>query len=371
VVITFPQMGNISLAAKAFFEELRISYVVPENNRLALQTGARVSPDEICLPFKLMMGNYIAAIARGADTVLITGSCGPCRFGEYCELQMSLLRELGLRADFIVLDSPGQIGLRALRERLRRIPEASPLSGLQTLAALRRALQVLRLADALDAQAHLLAGLEAERGACKRLLAECRARVFKCDGLSQALHTLERYRARLSRVPLDSGRRPLRVALVGEIYSMIEPFSNMDIEEKLMDYGVSTSRLITPSWWVKDLVLKPMHLNSRGLHAASRPYLPFGVGGHATETVAHAELCARGGFDGAIQIFPVGCMPEIVAASALPAVRQRHDFPILKLVMDEITGEAGVVTRLEAFLDMLEARRKRGGSREKALQPGY
>ena len=371
MVITFPQMGNITLAAKAFFEELRIPCVVPENNKRALQTGARLSPDEMCLPFKLMMGNYVAALARGADTVLITGSCGPCRFGEYCELQMNILKEIGLRADFIVVDSPGQIGLRELRQRLGRIPAASPLSGTQTLTALRRTLRVLKAADAIDARAHLLAGREAERGACRRLLGECRLRAFECDGLSQTLSTLERYRARLGRVPLNPERRPLRVALVGEIYSMIEPFSNMDIEDKLMDYGVSTSRLITPSWWVKDLVFKPMRLNSRGLHAASRAYLPFGVGGHAVETVAHAERCARRGFDGAIQIFPVGCMPEIVAASVLPGVRQRHDFPILKLVMDEITGEAGVVTRLEAFLDMLEARRKRGGNREKTLQSGY
>lgn len=371
MVITFPQMGNISLAAKAFFEELHIPCVVPENNKRALQTGALLSPEEICLPFKIMMGNYIASIARGADTILITGSCGPCRFGEYCELQMKILARQGLHADLIVVDAPREIGMRTLLQRLGRIGQASTLSTAQQFIALRRAVRVLKAADEIDAEAHMRAGYEAERGMCKRLLAESRRKVFACRGIAETLDALEKYRVRLQRVPLDAARKPLKVALVGEIYSMIEPFSNMYIEEKLMDYGVCSSRLITPSWWVKDLVMKPLKLNSRSLHAASKPYLPFGVGGHAQETVAHTELCAQRGFDGAIQIFPVGCMPEIVASAVLPEVQRRNNFPVLGLVVDEITGEAGYVTRIEAYLDMLEARRKKGGKREEVLQFGY
>ncbi len=371
MVITFPQMGNISLAAKAFFEDLHIHCVVPENNKRALQTGALLSPDEMCLPFKIMMGNYIASIARGADTILITGSCGPCRFGEYCELQMKILSKLGLHADLIVVDAPREIGVKTLMQRLGRIGSASTVSTAQQLLALRRAVCVLKRADEIDAEAHLRAGYEEERGACRRLLNECRREVFACRGISDTLAALEKYLSRLQRVPTDPARRPLRVALTGEIYSMIEPFSNMYIEEKLMDYGVCSSRLITPSWWLKDLVLKPLRLNSRKLHAAAKPYLAYGVGGHAQETVAHTELCARHGYDGAIQIFPVGCMPEIVASAVLPEVQRRNGFPILNLVVDEITGEAGYVTRIEAFLDMLEARRKKGGKREEALQLGY
>ena len=28
-----------------------------------------------------MIGNYIQAIEKGADTVILPGSCGPCRLG--------------------------------------------------------------------------------------------------------------------------------------------------------------------------------------------------------------------------------------------------------------------------------------------------
>lgn len=82
------------------------------------------------------------------------------------------------------------------------------------------------------------------------------------------------------------------------------------------------------------------------------------IGGHAKECIGEAILSYREGFDGAIQIFPLGCMPEIVSKSILPAISRDCDFPIMSLVVDDMTGEAGYITRLEAFIDLLERRRE-------------
>lgn len=360
MVITFPHMGNIYLAVKAFFDALGIPCVVPaRNSKRTLKTGASVSPEEICLPFKIMMGNYIECIGRGADTILITGSCGPCRFGEYCELQMKILKSQGLVADMIVIDAPSEIGAAEFWRRIARITGESGAGALRKLNCLRGALRVLELADRADALAHARAGYEADKGACKRLLAEAKARAFASRGPAAMRRVLAQYCDRLRRVRIDAARAPLRIALVGEIYTMIEPFSNLHIEERLMDMGVCTRRPMTPSWWVRDLAAKPLKLNSPDIKAASKKYLAVGVGGHARETLAHVVQAQRAGMDGAIQIFPLGCMPEIVARAVLPAIRREKDFPVMTLVVDEITGEAGYCTRIEAFLDMLEARRKR------------
>jgi predicted nucleotide-binding protein (sugar kinase/HSP70/actin superfamily) len=44
-------------------QALEIPYVMPEkNNKTTLQTGAYYSPEEICLPFKLILGNLIEAV---------------------------------------------------------------------------------------------------------------------------------------------------------------------------------------------------------------------------------------------------------------------------------------------------------------------
>ena len=50
-------------------------------------------------------------------------------------------------------------------------------------------------------------------------------------------------------------------------------------------------------------------------------------------------------------------MPEIVASSILPRVQNDYHIPIMTLIMDELTGYAGVQTRLEAFVDLLERSR--------------
>lgn len=357
MVVTMPRMGNICLAAKAFFEAMDIAYVMPE--KISAQTllqGAALSPEEICLPFKIFMGGYADCIQKGADTILITGSCGPCRFGEYCELQMKQLDRHGFAAKTLVLDAPREIGVREL---LRRLGAASGSgTAAKKLRALRQALRILSLADNIDRKARARAGYEARPGDFKKTLHMCHARAEDCRHPGEIRQTLRHYDRQMDGIALDMHKKPLRVALIGEIYSMIEPFANLFIEDILMELGVCSSRMITPSWWLKDLALKPLRLNSPSVGALSRRYLPCNAGGHARESISHALLCKQRGFDGAIQIYPLGCMPEIVVKALLPSIQD--GFPVLTLVIDEMTGEAGYLTRIEAFIDMLAARRKQG-----------
>ncbi len=361
MIITFPRMGNICLAAKAFFEAVHIPYVMPDKiNKHTLQTGTGLSPEEICLPFKIFMGSYTDCIQKGADTILITGSCGPCRFGEYCELQMKLLKKAGSQIRTIVIDAPAAVGAKELMRRIGLISGASSLSAHKKMLALKQAIHILSLADGLDEKAHWLAAYEENTGTCKRLLMQCHDRLDHGRTPEDMHKTLVEYHRQLDAVPTDPGRQPLKIALIGEIYSMIEPFANLFIEDRLMDMGVATSRLITPSWWLKDLAAKPLRFNSPIINRYAKAYLPFNAGGHARESIGHALLCQSRGFDGAIQVYPLGCMPEIVVKAVLPSIRQRDNFPVLTLVVDEMTGEAGYVTRIEAFVDMLQMRRRKG-----------
>ncbi len=360
MVITFPHLGNIYLAAKVFFEELKVPCVIPKpNSKETLKTGAYISPEEICLPFKLIMGNFLDCIKRGADTIIITGSCGPCRFGEYCELQMKILKKNGYNADIIVIDSPSEIGRQEFWERIGRVTAKSRAGRAEKLNCLRQTLSILKQLDGIDAMAYDICGYEAEKGTCKRLLAECKDKAYLCNNFKEIRCVLSEYKKSIKSICVCNTKTPLKIALIGEIYTMIEPFSNLYIEEKLAGLGVCTKRFLTPSWWVKDLLLKPVRLNSPLVRAASKKYLPCEIGGHAKESIAHTVRSAFAGFDGAIQVFPLGCMPEIVTKSVLPSLQEELQFPVLTLIVDEITGEAGYMTRIEAFVDMLESKRSR------------
>lgn len=352
-------MGNVYLAAKALCDGLEIDYVIPpQNSKEALDIGSLHSPEEICLPFKIMIGNYIKAIEQGADTVILTGSCGPCRFGEYCEMQMNLLKKLGYDLKFIVLDFPKDIGMKELFRRIKSISNSSPKSSDKKIKALYDAVKVMNLIDEVEALAHKKAGFENFKGNCKKILNNCKNEAAKCSNPKEMIKILSEYKHEINNISIDANRNPLKIAIIGEIYTVIEPFSNLYIEDKLMDYGISTKRGLTPSWWLKNTALSPLKLNSLDIKMNSKDYLPMYIGGHARECIGEAVLAHKDGYDGAIQIFPMGCMPEIVSKSILPTISKDKNFPIMSLVVDEMTGEAGYDTRIEAFIDLLERRRE-------------
>ena len=351
-------MGNVYLAVKALFDGLGIDYVIPPmNSKKTLEIGSLHSPEEICLPYKIMIGNYIQAAEMGADTVLLTGSCGPCRFGEYCEMQMNLLNKLGYDFDFIVIDAPGDIGIKELLNRISEISTKSTLSKHKKFQSVKYALEVITLCDKLDEKANWLSGYEVNRGECKKLINSCKRDALECNDPKEMIKILKHYEKKFEHVETDFSREPVKIAIIGEIYTVIEPFSNLYIEDKLMSYGVASRRGLTPTWWVKNMVMSPTKLNSLDLKKYSKEYLSLEIGGHARECIGEAVMAYEDGLDGAIQIFPMGCMPEIVSKAILPQISKDKNFPIMTLVVDEMTGEAGYVTRIEAFIDLLERRK--------------
>jgi len=54
---------------------------------------------------------------------------------------------------------------------------------------------------------------------------------------------------------------------------------------------------------------------------------------------------------------PFTCIPEIVARTILNKVSHDYSIPVLTFFLDEQTGKAGMVTRLEAFVDLMRMKK--------------
>ena len=52
-------------------------------------------------------------------------------------------------------------------------------------------------------------------------------------------------------------------------------------------------------------------------------------------------------------------MPEIMSQNIFPAMRENCEIPILPLILDEQTGRAGYITRIEAFVDLMRRRKRK------------
>jgi predicted nucleotide-binding protein (sugar kinase/HSP70/actin superfamily) len=79
--------------------------------------------------------------------------------------------------------------------------------------------------------------------------------------------------------------------------------------------------------------------------------------------VGKTLLCQKKGVDGVLHIMPFTCMPELVASTVINRISKDRDYPVLSLTFDEHVSEANIITRLEAFVDLLERRRNGSISR--------
>jgi predicted nucleotide-binding protein (sugar kinase/HSP70/actin superfamily) len=107
VKITYPHMGNVSIVIKALLTDLGLELILPPpTSRRTAELGVRYSPEFACFPFKLNLGNYLEAYELGADTILMAGGVGPCRFGYYAQVQQQILDDMGVKMPMVVLEPP-------------------------------------------------------------------------------------------------------------------------------------------------------------------------------------------------------------------------------------------------------------------------
>ena len=91
-------MGTISIAWSAGLRKIGVEpYIPPYTSKKTLSYGTKNSPEAICLPYKLILGNFIEAIEGGADYVAMITSPGICRLGEYGGNIHTTLKDLGYK----------------------------------------------------------------------------------------------------------------------------------------------------------------------------------------------------------------------------------------------------------------------------------
>lgn len=352
-------MGNVYIGGKALMDDLGVDVVVPPlSTDYALEIGTTQSPEFICSPLKINIGNYVQSIQKGADTVLITGSCGPCRFGYYGVMEKEILMDMGYDVDFIIFEAPdGDIG-----ELIRRMQKATNTRNIAKMAKnIWVAQGIIKEADRIERRMLHLEAVEEDKGTIKKIRKQFKNQARLAKGSKGMRELLRDINSKLDKVLIDNEQKPLKIGLIGEIYTLIEPYINLHIEEKLAALGVEVDRSLCVGEWVTEhLVYRPMGLTrDKKIRKAAQPYLDRCIGGHAWETIGYAAHYSQSGYDGIIQLLPFGCMPEIVAESILPTIQKDYKVPIMTLVLDELTGEAGYMTRLEAFVDLIQRKKER------------
>jgi predicted nucleotide-binding protein (sugar kinase/HSP70/actin superfamily) len=145
----------------------------------------------------------------------------------------------------------------------------------------------------------------------------------------------------------NSPKTSLKFAVLGYPYAIYDSFISVNLVDKLRKYGVKviTAENIHPLLLAlqKNCSL-PKRLfwtfSDRALKAA---YFLFN----------HHKI------DGVLHLTAFGCGPDSILNKLIEMEAKKHkDIPFMTLMIDEQTGEAGLATRLEAFVDMVRRRKE-------------
>lgn len=359
--VTVPHAGHLWVALHTLFERTGIEAIEPPpSTQRTVSLGVRYSPEWICFPFKVMLGNFIEAIELGADTIAMAEGPMLCRLGYFAKLYEQTLHDMGHTHVRVLAFNWQDEQVVGLAKFLRGIL-GEEYRWRDIVGFIWHGIQQVAVMESLEKRVQYLRPRARDFHQVERIWATAPQRIIAAhDGkaLKAARRELE---AELNAVPLDPRADPLRVHLLGEFFVVLDPFVNMDLEVELGKRGVHATRSRWIAEWAKIwLFLELIGLgHDKDVKQAARPYLSRDVSGEAIYTVGETVLRAQEGYDGIIHLQPFTCMPEIIAQNVLPQAIKNHDIPVLYLVIDEQMGKAGYMTRVEAFVDLMRRRRTR------------
>lgn len=355
--VTFPYMGHIYIPLRGILKSLGCEVIIPPKpNRQTLEIGTRLSPELMCIPFKITLGNFITALEMGADTIIHTGGSWSCRYGYYGRLHQNILRDLGYRFSAFVLRHD------ELSFIYKLIRQFSKGSFSRTLNKLVKALLVgwvkSNLLELVEAESRRLRPYELVKGKADQLLEKYCRRIDQTFSLTELRKMKKEIISDYKSIPADFTRKPIRIKLVGEAYCLVEPFINFNLIIKLGNMGVLVEPFLTASRWVGFHSIRLGRSEQQLVQTLARPYWRYCVGGEDINSIGHTILAAQQGFDGVIHLHPFACMPATVSQPVLTKISQEYNIPFLSLSLDEHTQEIGFYNRVEAFVSVLERRRK-------------
>lgn len=351
-IITFPHIGSYYIPIKYLIEKTTLCKVIvpPKITKKTIELGSKYSPDYVCVPFKYNLGNFIESIELGANVVLQAG--GGCRYGYYAELQEQILKDLGYDIEFINFIKNNRVSIFNIYKYVKKVNPK--LNIFKYFYYLFNTILMVIIMDKLEKNMRENMGFEVVENSFnqieKRLFEELQGKINPL----KLYKIYYKYKKEYKNCPINKPKDCLKVGIVGELYSIMEPYCSCFIEKKLVLKEIEVKRFTTVTY-----LLLQKKQNIKKLLQKGKRYLKYHLGADATESVVLTEELAKQGFDGIIHIKSFGCTPELNAMPILSRVSEDYGIPIIYFSFDSQDSEVGIETRLEAFYDMIIAKKKK------------
>ncbi len=381
-VLYIPRMAEHAFALKSAFLACGIkAEVMQESDEITLSLGRKYTSGKECYPCVLTTGDIIRLIQspgfdRENSAIFMPKAEGPCRFGQYQNLQRMILDELGYKE--IPIFSPDSRDSYShvlnLDDKFRRT-----------------AWRGIVLVDLLNKLLWKTRPYESDPGETEKVYQKCLDEICwtveQKKSLKKLLGFIQNSFAEIK--VKRNGKKPL-IGVVGEIYIRANRFANHGIVKKIEDLGGEARVAPLAEWFfytnfmykkrslsekrfkeyvkaaIKDRVQKKdeegfyeklskilgeeHELSVEKILELASPYLHFTFGGEAILSIGKSLDFIHRGFCGVINTMPFTCMPGTIVTAISRKLREEYDnFPWLDIAYEGLE-DANELTRLEAFM---------------------
>ena len=346
-IITFPQMGSYYIPIKYLVSSITNCKVIvpPPITKKTIALGSKYSPDYVCVPFKYNLGNFIEALDNGATIILQAG--GGCRYGYYAELQEQILKDLNYKFKFINFIENNHVSIKNIYHFAKKL---NPCLNIFKFSyhTLNTILMII-IMDKLSKYPRKNMGFELEKNSFTKLEKNFLKELDKKHHSPISLiKTYFKYKRKYQKIKINKPKNCIKIGIVGELYSIMEPFCSNNVERKLASYGIEVHRFTTLTY-----LLFQKKYNIKRLLKRGKKYLKYHLGADATESVVLSLDLAKKDYDGIVHIKSFGCTPELNAMPILEKISNDYQIPIIYFSFDSQDSDVAIDTRLEAFYDML------------------
>lgn len=349
-IISFPHIGDYAYLVKPFLENVTNLEVkiAPPITKKTLSLGSKYSPDFVCLPFKYNLGNYLEILEANKDNeVILFQFGGGCRYGNYAPLQQIILKDLDYNFKFYEFIKNGKTSFNYIYKIFKNLNQNLTRSKL-----LKELILIFLKIIIFDrSETYTRKKIEKNKGDFKKLkykflnVLAPEKNIFKIFKI-----TIQYKRKRKS---IKTKKPKLKIGIIGELFTSIEPFSTFNLEEELKNYDISIKRFTDVSYLL--LYKKIFFFLTR---FKCRNYLKYHLGADATSNIYRTLYLKKKHYDGIIHTKPFGCTPEVGIMPILSKIASDKNIPIMFLSFDTQESNTGIKTRIEAFNDMLIMRKE-------------
>ena len=344
-------MANYYIPARYLMEKIVDAEIIesPFITSKTIEIGNKYSPEFVCTPFKYTLGTLIESLDMGANVLIQFG--GGCRYGYYSELQKQILKDLGYKFELYNLVTAGKTDIKRIYKIIKKIDKKfNTFKGLYYMFI---TYKMIKYMDKIDDYIRQNIGFEVEKNSFTNLLNEMLKKVKSVNNPISLSILYHKYFKRFKKLKTNKPKNCLKVGVIGELYTLQEPFSNYYLEKELASFNIEIKRFTNVNY----LLFSNKKTTNKALKKAKK-YMKYKMGADASSNVYWTKYLAENKYDGIIHIKSSFCTPEIGVMPILDKVANDYNIPIIYFSFDANTSEVGIKTRIEAFYDMIEMRRK-------------